>query len=44
MAKVKLTAVGGLNKDVDADFLPQGDYIAASNIVTDTSASGGAGS
>ena len=44
MAKVKLRATGGLNKDVDQDFLPEGDYISASNIVTDTSSSGGAGS
>jgi len=44
MAKVKLRATGGLNKDVDPNFLPEGDYIEASNIVTDTSTSGNAGS
>jgi hypothetical protein len=29
MAKVSLKATGGLNKDVDPNLLPEGDYTAA---------------
>jgi hypothetical protein len=43
MNRVSLTASGGLNKDVDPNNLPQGDYVSASNIVFDSGKSGGAG-
>lgn len=43
MAKVSLQATGGLNKDVDANLLPQGDYLAANNIIFDSGKTGGAG-
>jgi len=43
MSRVSLTATGGLNKDVDPNNLPQGDYVSASNIVFDSGKSGGAG-
>ena len=33
MAKVSLKATGGLNKDVDLNLLPEGDYSDATNIV-----------
>lgn len=43
MAKVTLRASGGLNKDLDPNNLPEGDYSDASNIVFDTGKAGGAG-
>lgn len=43
MAKVSLKATGGLNKDVDPNLLPQGDYTAATNIIFDSGKTGGAG-
>lgn len=43
MAKISLRASGGLNKDIDPNNLPEGDYIAASNIVFDAGKTGGAG-
>jgi hypothetical protein len=43
MAKVTLRATGGLNKDVDPNNLPEGDYVDASNIVFDSGKTGGAG-
>lgn len=43
MAKVSLRASGGLNKDLDPNNLPEGDYTSASNIVFDFGKSGGAG-
>lgn len=43
MAKVTLRASGGLNLDVSANNLPEGDYVAASNIVFDSGKTGGAG-
>ncbi len=43
MAKVTLAATGGLNKDMDPNNLPQGDYSDASNIVFDAGKNGGAG-
>jgi hypothetical protein len=43
MNRVNLRASGGLNKDVDPNNLPQGDYVSASNIVFDSGKSGGAG-
>jgi hypothetical protein len=43
MAKVTLRASGGLNKDLDANNLPEGDYSDASNIVFDSGKTGGAG-
>lgn len=43
MAKVSLKATGGLNKDVDPNLLPEGDYTAATNIIFDSGKTGGAG-
>jgi len=43
MAKVTLRASGGLNKDLDPNNLPEGDYSDANNIVFDTGKAGGAG-
>ena len=43
MAKVTLRASGGLNKDIDPNNLPEGDYVDASNIVFDAGKTGGAG-
>ena len=43
MAKVTLRVSGGLNKDVDPNNLPEGDYVDASNIVFDSGKTGGAG-
>ncbi len=43
MAKVSLKATGGLNKDVDANLLPEGDYLSATNIIFDSGKTGGAG-
>jgi hypothetical protein len=43
MAKISLVASGGLNKDVDPNNLPQGDYSDASNILYDIGVDGGAG-
>jgi hypothetical protein len=43
MAKVTLRATGGLNKDIDPNNLPEGDYVDASNIVFDAGKTGGAG-
>ena len=43
MAKVTLRVSGGLNKDVDHNNLPEGDYVDASNIVFDSGKTGGAG-
>lgn len=43
MAKVTLRASGGLNKDLDPNNLPEGDYSDASNIVFDSGKAGGAG-
>lgn len=44
MAKVTLSPSGGLNKDFDANNLPQGDYVSATNIVFDISTQGGGAS
>ena len=43
MAKVSLNATGGLNKDVDLNLLPEGDYSDATNIIFDSGKTGGAG-
>ena len=43
MAKVTLRASGGLNKDINPNNLPEGDYVSASNIVFDAGKTGGAG-
>lgn len=43
MAKVLLKATGGLNADVDANVLPEGDYTDANNIIFDAGLTGGAG-
>ncbi len=43
MAKVLLRATGGLNADVDANVLPEGDYTDANNIIFDAGLTGGAG-
>jgi hypothetical protein len=43
MAKVTLAATGGLNRDMDPNNLPQGDYSDATNIVFDAGKNGGAG-
>jgi hypothetical protein len=43
MAKVSLKATGGLNKDVDLNLLPEGDYSNATNIIFDSGKTGGAG-
>jgi hypothetical protein len=43
MAKVSLKATGGLNKDVDLNLLPEGDYSDATNIIFDSGKTGGAG-
>jgi hypothetical protein len=43
MAKISLVASGGLNKDIDPNNLPQGDYSDASNIIYDIGVDGGAG-
>ena len=43
MAKVSLKATGGLNKDVDLNLLPEGDYSSATNIIFDSGKTGGAG-
>lgn len=43
MAKVSLKATGGLNKDVDLNLLPEGDYSDATNIIFDSGKLGGAG-
>ena len=43
MAKVLLKATGGLNADVDANVLPEGDYTDANNIIFDSGLTGGAG-
>jgi len=43
MAKVILRATGGLNSDTDPNNLPEGDYVAANNIVFDAGKDGGAG-
>ena len=43
MAKISLRATGGLNQDVDANNLPEGDYLSANNIVFDAGKDGGAG-
>jgi hypothetical protein len=43
MAKVSLKATGGLNKDVDLNLLPEGDYSDATNIIFDAGKTGGAG-
>ena len=43
MAKVSLKATGGLNKDVDLNLLPAGDYSDATNIIFDSGKTGGAG-
>ena len=43
MAKVILKASGGLNKDLDPNNLPDGDYSDALNIVFDSGKAGGAG-
>lgn len=43
MAKVLLKATGGLNADMDANVLPEGDYIDANNIIFDAGLTGGAG-
>ena len=43
MAKVLLRATGGLNADVDANVLPEGDYTNANNIIFDAGLTGGAG-
>lgn len=43
MAKVTLRATGGLNVDTDPNNLPEGDYVAANNIVFDAGKDGGAG-
>ena len=43
MAKISLIASGGLNKDIDPNNLPQGDYSDASNIIYDIGVDGGAG-
>lgn len=43
MAKVSLKATGGLNKDVDLNLLPEGDYSDAANIIFDSGKTGGAG-
>lgn len=43
MTKVTLRASGGLNKDLDPNNLPDGDYLDASNIVFDSGKNGGAG-
>jgi len=43
MAKINLKPTGKLNKDVDLNALPEGDYSDARNIVTGTGKNGGAG-
>lgn len=43
MAKVTLSASGGLNTDTDPNNLPQGDYVAANNIIIGAGKDGGAG-
>ncbi len=43
MAKVTLRASGGLNSDIDPNNLPEGDYVAANNIIFDAGKDGGAG-
>lgn len=42
MAKINLRATGGLDKDSDLNYIQEGDYISASNIVLDTGKTGGA--
>ena len=43
MAKVTLSASGGLNADTDPNILPQGDYVAANNVIIGAGKDGGAG-
>ncbi len=42
MAKVTLRASGGLNTDTDPNNLPEGDYVAANNIIIGAGKEGGA--